>query len=44
MVEARQRIAELEASEYRFKNLIEEAAMAMHWVNVDGIILWANQA
>ena len=34
----------VETSERKFRNLAETAAVAMHWVQSDGAILWANRA
>ncbi len=34
----------VETSERKFRDLAETAAIAMHWVESDGTILWANQA
>src|SRR5690242_6393953 len=34
----------LRASEAALRDFVETAAIGLHWVSVDGTILWANQA
>lgn len=41
----RKRVEEaLQESEKRFRDFVETAGIALHWVGPDGVILWANQA
>jgi PAS domain S-box-containing protein len=44
-VTERRRAAEaLEQSEKKYREFAETATVALHWVDADGIIIWANQA
>lgn len=38
------RIKELEGEAANVKDFVENTAMPLHWVNAEGIIIWANQA
>jgi PAS domain S-box-containing protein len=37
-------VAALRRSESNLRDFVENAAEGLHWVNADGIIIWANQA
>ena len=44
-VEQRKKIeSELRRSEQRLREFVEEAVVPLHWVDGDGIIIWANKA
>ncbi|MFM2433091.1 MAG: hypothetical protein RLZZ511_4305 [Cyanobacteriota bacterium] len=42
--ERQQAETELQRSQQQLTDFVENATIGMHWVNADGIILWANQA
>src|SRR5690349_22968907 len=37
-------VSERKRAEEEFRDFVENASVAMHWVGPDGIILWANRA
>src|SRR5690606_10065911 len=44
ITESKERELALEKSESNLRDFFENATVAMHWVDADGIIIWANRA